>query len=56
MISPFELTLFLSLSIRFSVARFVEILPLWGNFYKSLAIFEDLFNIWQNCEPTLATI
>ena len=24
-------------------------------FLKSLAIFEGLFNIWQNCEPTLAT-
>ena len=24
-------------------------------FLKSLAIFEGLFNIWQNCELTLAT-
>ena len=33
-------------------------LEIWGNFttlakiYKSLANFERLFNIWQNCEPT----
>ena len=36
-----------------SVTIFGEILPLWRN-NKSLAIFACLFNIWQNCEPTLA--
>ena len=39
-------------SVTFSVTRLGEISL---TFYKSWQCFEGLFNIWQNCEPTLET-
>ena len=40
--------------IEISVTRFGEISPLWRN-YVFGNFFEGIFNIQQNCEPTLAT-
>ena len=36
-----------------SVTRFGEIAPLWQNFTSLWQIFDTLFLIWQNVEPTL---
>ena len=37
-----------------SVTRFGKILPLWQKFSSIWQIFNGLFLIWQNAEPTLA--
>ena len=39
-----------------SVTRFGEILPLWQKFTSLWQIFNGLFLIWQNAEPTLANL
>ena len=39
-----------------SVTRFCEISPLWQKFTSRWQIFDGLFLIWQNAQPTLANL
>ena len=39
-----------------SVTRFGEMLPLWQKFTSLWQIFDCLFLIWQNAEPTFANL